>query len=333
MLRLFRNNLIGNLVWVVVFALAIKLLTVAFADLNTITITANSPLISPWLAALHGSTIGLYSSVIISFLLALVIGLVFNFLVNTKEVLYKPSYFPALFFFYLTHIFANQSLLSPQLIAAVFCLLLVYRFLSLDSRNITTTPFLDMGFFSAAAFCVLPETIFFIPALLIALIIAGYLSFKNFLLLLTGMTIPIYFLGIGYYLAEGNLSTYSQLFNFDFLSIDIERFSHFSWLDYGILGFIAFVLLLSFFDLQSNFSKNTIRTRRALQLLTFFLLAGLASIFFSTAPVNQSLTLVALPLAPYVSYYFLKTKKAFWRETLFSLFFIILIIAKIAESI
>lgn len=321
------------MVWVVVFALAIKLLTVAFADLSVIKISANSPLISPWLATLHSSTIGLYSSVIISFLLAVGIGLAFNFLVNTKEVLYKPSYFPVLFFFYLAHIFASQSLLSPQLIAAVFCLLLVYRFLSLDPRSIKTTPFLDMGFFSATAFCVLPETIFFVPALLIALIIAGYLSFKNFLLLLTGMSIPIYFLGIGYYLAEGDFSTYSQLFNFDFLNIDIERFSNISWLDYSILGFIGFVLLLGFFDLQGNFSKNTIRTRRALQLLTFFLLASLATIFFSTAPVNQSLTLVALPLSPFISYYFLKTKKAFWREMLFSLFFIILIIAKIAESI
>lgn len=321
------------MVWVVVFALAIQLLTIAFVSLNTITITANSPLVNPWLAALHSTTTGLYTSVIISFIVCLAIGLIFNSVVNTKEVLYKASYFPALFFFYLTHIFYNQSLLTPQLLAAIFCLLLVYRFLALDPRNIRTTPFLDMGFFSASAFCVLPETIFFVPALIAALIIAGYLSFKNFLLLLTGMAIPIYFLGIGYYLAEGDLSTYAQLFTFNFLSIDVERFSNFSTIDYSILGFIAFVLLLSVFDLQGNFAKNTIRTRRALQLLTFFLIGSLATVFFSTAPVNQSLTLIALPLSPFLSYYFLKTKKALWRETLFSLFFIILIIAKIADSI
>lgn len=332
MLRLFRNNLFGNLVWVVIFALAIKVLTVAFVSLENVSVTASSPLISPWLKGLHSGTAGLYISTILSFVLSLAIGLVFNAVVSANEVLYKQSYFPALFFFYLTHIFGSQTLLSPQLIAVIFCLLLVYRYLSLDPRNIKTTPFLDMGFFSAAAFCVLPETIFFIPALLIALIIAGYLTFKNFLLLLTGMTIPVYFIGIGYYLVQGNFDEYSKIFSFDFLSVDVSRFTNFSWADYSILGFIAFVLLLSVFTLLGNISKNTIRTRRALQLLTFFLIAGLASIFFSSSPVNQSLTLIALPLSPYLSYYFLKTKRAFWRETLFALFFIILIIAKIAMS-
>lgn len=317
------------MVWVVVFALAIQVFIIGVTNFAEIVIYSKSPLVSGWLATLHNTTTGTYISVVIAFILSLSIGLVFNSLINNNEVLFRQSFFPALFFFYLTHIFARQSLITPQLITVVFCLLLIQRFLSLDPRNIRTTPFLDMGFFASAAYCVLPESVFFIPALIIALVIAGYLTFKNFLLLLTGITIPLYFLGMGYFLAQGNLNTYWQIFSFDFLSFDIERFSHFSVLNYVVLGFIAFVLLISTFDLQSNIAKNTIRTRRALQLLSLFLIAGLASVFFGSSPVNQSLTLVALPLSPYLSYYFLKTKKAVWRETLFALFFIILIIAEL----
>lgn len=330
MLNLFRNKLFGNFVWVVLFALGIQALTIAFIDDSSLQVQASSPLLSPWLNSLHQSSNGVYISIAIAFIVTLGIGFTYNFIINANEVLFRQSVFPVLFFFYLTHLYGVQSLLNPQLLASIFCMLLVYKYLSLDPRNIKTTPFLDMGFFAAMAFCILPETIWFIPTLLIALIIAGYLNFRNFLLLLTGMSIPIYFLGIGYYLADGDWSNYSQFFTFDVLTFNIERFTNLSVIDYMILGYILFVLLLGLLTLQPNFAKNTIRTRRSQQLLLLFLVSGIVAVIFSPYPLSQSLTLLSLPVSIFLSYYFLKTKRAFWKETLFALFFIILIIAKIA---
>lgn len=292
-------------------------------------ITANSPLLSQWLPQLAQTSTGRYVSMAIMFAISLAVGFIYNQIMNNNEVLYRQSFFPVLFFFYLCHLFGEQNLLSPQLIASVFCLLLVYKFLSLDPRNIKTTPFLDMGFFMASAFCVLPETIVFFPALLLSLIVAGYLKIKNLLLLLTGCSIPLYFLWIGYFLA-GNTQAYYQLFSFDFFWFDAARFEQLAMLDFIALGFILFVLLISLMGLQTNFSKNTIRTRRAQQMLLFFLVSGVACVVFSTSPVKQSVTVLALPVSPFLSYYFLKTKKAWWKETLFALFFIIIIIAAVA---
>ncbi len=330
MLNLFRNKLFGNLVWVVLFALGIQALNIFFINSSTTTVFSSSPLLSSWLPAFHQNINGFYISIAIAFILSLSIGFVLNFLINDKEVLFRQSVFPAFFFFYLCHIYGVQNIITPQLLASIFCMLLVFKYLSLDPRNIKTTPFLDMGFFVASAFCILPESIWFFPSLIIALVVAGYLTFRNFLLLLTGMSIPIYFLAIGYYLVDGDWVNYAKFFNFDFLVFNIERFTSISVTDYMIWGYILFVLLIGLLTLQVNFSKNTIRTRRSQQLLLLFLLSGIAGVIFSSSPLNQSLTLLALPFSVFLSYYFLKTKRAFWRETLFALFFIILIIAKVA---
>jgi len=328
LLSLFRNKLFGNFVWVVVFALGIQVLGIVFINTSVLQVHVSSPLLSYWLGSLHQSSNGIYISMAITFVLTLCVGFAYNFIINTNEVLFRQSVFPVFFFFYLNHLYDVQNILNPQLLASVFCMLLVYKYLSLDPRNIKTTPFLDMGFFAAMAFCILPESIWFVPALLIALIIAGYLTFRNFLLLLTGMSIPIYFLAIGYYLADGDWSTYSQFFVFDAFVFNAERFVNISVMDYVLGGYILFVLLIGLLTLQPNFSKNTIRTRRSQQFLLLFLVSGIMSIIFSSSPLSQSITLLSLPLSVFLSYYFLRTKRAFWRETLFALFFIILIIAK-----
>lgn len=320
------------MVWVVLFAIGIQALLIAFIDSSTVQVYASSPLLNTWLQAFHQNTSGFYISLVIVFILSLVAGFSYNSVINNNEVLFRQSFFPALFYFYLTHLYGSQNLINPQFIASILCGLLVYKYLALDPRNIRTTPFLDMGVFISLAFCVLPESIFFLPTLIIALLLAGYLTFKNFLLFLTGLSIPLYFIGLIYFLLD-DWNSYLTLYNFDFLYFDMTRFVGFSWVDYTTWGYILFVLLISLLTLQPNIAKNTIRTRRAQQLLLLFLLSGIAGVVFSRSPVNQSLTLLALPLSPFLSYYFLRTKRAFWRETLFALFFIILIIAQIAVTI
>lgn len=328
MLNLFRNKLVVNLAWVVVFSIAIQVFWLFYLPQN-IALTSNSPLLKYWLPQFSTSSNSIYISLAIVFIGTLLVGFAYNQIINNNEVLFRQSFFPVLFFFYLCHLFGAQNLLSPQFLASIFLLLVIYKFLSLDPRNIKTTPFLDMGFFMAAAFCILPDTILFFPALLLSLIVAGYLRIKNFLLLLTGISIPLYFLWIGYFLA-GQTDDYYTLFNFDFLLFDAERFTHLSVYDSLALGFVGLVLLISLANLQGNFTKNTIRTRRSQQMLLSFLASGIACVIFSKAPVKQAFTMLALPLAPFLSYYFLKTKRPLWRETLFALFFIIAIIVAVA---
>ncbi len=328
MLNLFRNKLVVNLAWVIVFSIAIQ----AFWLFNLpqdITIVSNSPLLKYWLPQFSVAGSSLYISLAIVFIGTLLAGFAYNQIINNNEVLFRQSFFPVFFFFYLSHLFGVQNLLSPQFLASIFLLLVVFKFLSLDPRNIKTTPFLDMGFFMAAAFCILPNAILFLPALLLSLIIAGYLRIKNFLLLLTGLSIPIYFLWIGYYLA-GQTDVYYTLFEFDFLLFDKERFTQLSLYDSIALGYVGLVLLISLANLQGNFSKNTIRTRRSQQMLLSFLVSGIACVIFSKMPIKQAFTMLALPLSPFLSYYFLKTKRPLWRETLFALFFIITIIVAVA---
>lgn len=284
-----------------------------------------SPLLSGWLDGLHTSSTGLYISLAIVFVISLAVGFFYNYLVNEHEVLFKQTYLPVLFFFYFSHLFQEQSILTPHFFASLFILLIVYRYLSLDGRQPRTTPFLDMGFFTGMAFCLTPDTILFVPAILLALIASAYLTFKTFMLYVTGFIIPLYFLGIGYFLA-GQWEVYTIFFSTNVFAFDLQRLMINPY-HAAILGIAALVLLFSIAGLRDNYMKNTIRARKSQQMLFYMLLSALSAVVLSKAPVGQVFTFVALPLSPFVSYYFIKTKMGWFRESLFALLFVIIIIA------
>lgn len=313
---------------VIVFALAIALVHAYVALQAPIVVEARGLFMKDWLDALHATENGLYISMGISFLISLTCALFFNRMLNDAEVLYRQTYFPALFYFYFCNLFPVQSVITPHLLASVLLLLLVYKFFSLEKGVEKATPFLDMGFFSGLAFFFTPDTLLFIPALWIALTISGYLTFRRVMFYITGFSIPIYFIGLGSFLAD-KWGYFVEYFIYSHFTFDLNRFN-ISIEQMVLIGFIILVLMVSASRVAANFNKNTIRSRRSQQGMFFFMLSGLGVTLVSEVSVYQVFTLFALPLSPFIAYYFLKNKRRWMRETVFALFFIISIIALFA---
>lgn len=331
MLNLFRNNTFGGVAAVVVFSLLYLGLQYFFAPLPLPVHTGDGLFVKGWLQLLHSTQTGIYVSMGISFLLTLVMGFIFNSLINHYEVLFRQSYFPALFFVYFTHLFPGQGYLSAELLALFFVFLQISRYITLNTAGLSGTPFLDIGLLGGIAFFFSPDALFFIPAIFFGLAISGHLTFKVIVFLFTGFSLPVYFTGVVYYLTD-NWADFLGYFVYSHFAFAPQRFL-WPWQYLVVAGFVFTILFISLLGITANFNKNTIRSRRLQQGLLLFFICSLGPIILSTSPVYQSFTFMAIPISPFVSYYFLKTKKVFLRETLFALFFIISIIATFAYQL
>jgi hypothetical protein len=324
LLSLFRNKLAINIAWVVVFSALIQVLFWLWQS-PAPPVYYTSPLMAVWLEALHQTTGGVYISAALVFVLSLGVAFGFNYLINRQEILFRQTVFPVFFFFYYSHLFPQQNLLSPHFFSGILIVLIIYKYLALEARGTNTTPFIDMGFFTGLAYCISPDMLLFVPAIFLSLLASGYFSFKTLMLFVTGLFIPIYFLGIAFFLAD-EWPTFITIFTETTFTLDYTRFD----IDYyhiAILAITVVVLIAGISGLRSHYMKNTIRARKAQQMLAFFIVNGLCVVFCSKAPIEQSFTIVAAPLSVFVSYYFLLTKGAWIRQILFSLFILIIIIA------
>lgn len=328
MLSLFRNKLVVNLVWVVVFAVLLQVAHLFFSPAVP-QIYNTSPLLRGWLEQLNSE--GSYFSIAIVFVLTIALGLSYNYIVNEREVLFRHTYFPAFFYFYFTHAFYAQSFVTPHFLAGIFLLLVIHKYLSLEPGNRHTTVFIDMGLFTSAAFFLSPDTIIFVPAILLALLFSGYFSFKTLVLFFMGIIIPVYFLWLIFFLVN-KIDLFVEMFSFNSFTLDFSRLQPGPYYSaYAVI--VLVVLIISLAGLQANFYKNTIRARRSQQALMIFLAFGIGLIFCSKAPYQQTFTLLAAPLSAFSSYFFLKTGRPWLRESLFALFVISSIIAAIASQV
>jgi len=328
LLSLFRNKLVVNLVWVLAFAVLLQVAHLFFATAQP-EVYNTSPLLRGWMEQLN--TEGRYFSVAIVFVLTIALGLSYNYILNEREVLFRQTYFPVFFYFYFTHVFYAQGFVTPHFLAGIFLLLVIHKYLLLEPGNRHTTVFIDMGLFTSAAFFLAPDTILFIPAILLALLFSGYFSFKTLVLFFMGIIIPVYFLWVIFFLVN-KIELFVEMFTFDHFTFDISRLQPGPFYT-AFAVIVLVVLIISLAGLQSNFYKNTIRARRSQQALMVFLAFGLALLFCSKAPYQQTFTLLAAPLSAFSSYFFLKTGRPWLRETLFALFVISVIIAAIASQV
>lgn len=311
-IRFFKDNNISSLI-------ALPVLTVVVYALGFF---KNPPIISVDDAGPVYSWIMNYLktySRIFHFLLGLVllIAQVFylNHIVNKYEVLYKPSHLPSLMYIVCMSLFPSFLCLHPMLFVNLILLAVLELLFSVYKSDTGLSTIFNAGFLLAIA------TLFYIPSatllllIWVSLILLRPYAWRDWVISQIGFSTPFFFISI-YYLYMNELSVFwtkalkftdsHLLFSFVFN----ERY-------YFSLGVIACLLIISVMILQANFYKNFIRTRRYQQALGAFLILASSSFMLNTVVALYHFTIVAIPLSIFLGYYFLASKKKFWREVFF----------------
>lgn len=243
-------------------------------------------------------------------------SLLLNYIVNTKEVLHKRSFLPALWYSIFMSLLPGFLSINPGLLASGFVLLAFSQLLALYKSNSPLHIAFNAGFFFGIA------SLFYLPTFIdffllwIALLLLLPFSWRGFVTGLIGLLIPFFFASV-YYLWVDQLPVFLNELLWNNFSKSLQLHFAFMPSNWMGIGFLMILFALSLWTLQKNFFKNVIRTRNFQQLILMLFVLNLLSSFLAGKLDAFHFSLFALPLSVIISYYFLVLKKNWWGETIF----------------
>jgi hypothetical protein len=243
-------------------------------------------------------------------------------LVSKFEVLYKRSSLAALFYVVLMSLFAETRELHPVILVNGILLLVLDRGFSLYKTETPMRLVFDLGVSLAVA------SLFYFPCIIIfigyglGMILLRPFAWREWMIGFIGFFLPYFYTALyffwtdrlGYFFSEIIFPHFRLDFTFPFSPGGYQATA---------LVFLAFLFFMSLWTLQSHFYKNVIRTRIYQQLMLIFLLVAGLSFLFAREVYLWHFTLLAIPLATFIAYYFLANKKTWWLEFLFIAFILL----------
>lgn len=243
-------------------------------------------------------------------------ALLVNYITASHAVLYKESLLPAVFFVILNSLYPQQLFLSPQILANTFIILLLFRLCYLYESNIPLLLVFDAGIYLGIGLLLSYDLIIYLPFILISVLYMTSFNFRYWLVAIIGIILPIYFLGVIFYLTD-HLKDLISSFNYSynknyFNALDITLKQSLIWI------VIIPVFFLSSFDIQNNFFRNKVKTRR-IQLVVFIMsVFGVISVFAENHSFVFGLCFLSVAVSIILANFFISDKKKVLKELIFA---------------
>lgn len=252
---------------------------------------------------------------ILGLIMVIVQAMIFNVVLIRHKAFNQNTYVPSLMYVVLMMGMEDYVTLSPQLMGLTFVLLTSgLTFKLIEGRRRNDEDFLKIGLFTGFSILFYPLYLFFLFPVIIALLFFTNSAIRRYLLLLTGIFIPLLLTWFKFY-------WYGQLrelyFNLDFLFMPGNDFSLLTWKDLLLILVIPlFFLLYSFFRIlqSTSFINYQVRLQKYyFQYLTF----GILIILFDYHLASHILIVFVPVMAFFISHLFLMIRKTFYSEVLF----------------
>lgn len=249
----------------------------------------------------------LNTSKVVSFLLSSALvatsALLLNQLVIQHEILFKRNYYPAFFYALLCSLFPEYVYVSPGLVINFFMILAMSRLFELYKAPHPTDAIFLAGMLCGLTLLFSPTYGVMLVYLLLGLFFFRNFHYKEFFAALLGFVLPV-FMGITLnYIANGVfVPAYVSFPNFEVRNIV-------GYLLYSPLLLVFVLLILSSLRVLRNFWRNTIKTRRIIQLLYVYLVLTVFLLFTGNEEPLQESILMILPVAILSAHYFTTINK------------------------
>ncbi len=313
MLNLFRQN--SLLAGIMLFVLTVLLRLPAFTTMPKYEFIQNAPfarLTFGFIAALPNAYLW---SFIIATALVFLQAMFINYIVYSQSILYKNTFMPGLFYILLNSFFIQQTELTPQLISNTFVLLLLQRLCYLYESKNPLLVVLDTGLYLGVGILFNYDLLLFLPFILISVIIFTSFNLRYLIVSVLGICIPLYFTGIYFYVTN----RYDELLLYIVQSFEYKQLKPIetNWVRLLPWVIILPVTVVSVFNLQQNFFRNKVKTRRIIQSIYLMLFFGIAGLFFENVNYLYALVYLSVPTSIVVAYYFISDKRFLLKEVLF----------------
>jgi len=242
----------------------------------------------------------------------------FNMVLNKHEVLYKQTWIPALMYLLLAGLVPPFLGVHPLLFVNSLLIPVIDRLFSLYKNNSPMPLAFDGAFLLSIA------ALFYLPAAALllfyftGLLILRPFSWREWMVTLIGMTLPFFF-ALLYYFVNDDLYGFCQRVFVSGIKkeIDLEHFFNARYSPSIIV--VGMLFLLSLLRVQANYFKNVNKTRLIQQLMILMIPVCLLSVLVAPDESLFRFNSLPIPLALYISYFFISGRKRWTGEVLFLL--------------
>lgn len=316
MISIFRDKSIITIFSLIIVAILFHL-HIFFVPIK-INYCENSGVLS-WLFIKY---LNVYNATIISiiYLLLLIIQSIrVNVFLNSSKMFSKTGYTTAFAFILLTAMFTNAFAFSPSIVAISLINWIFYNALKLYNTTEPKKLLFNVGFVACISSVLYTPIILVVVGLLIALIILRPFRITEWLIFLFGLVAPLYLIFSGLFLFD-SIYVYKNFIpkiQFHF-SISTEP-----W----ILFRLCVITLLSFVGLLTWYPNNNrmvIQTRKSWTvMLIFFILLLVGTMFFNSNNFQPEI-ICLIPMAAFISNFFLYPRRTILINLLIILSLIII---------
>ncbi len=248
----------------------------------------------------------------LGFILLFAQALLFNKVINTHNLLGKPSFLPGLLYIVCTSFADTLGGFSPVLLVNFVLIWLLNQFLSSYRKPDARDLIFDMGLLIGLGTILYAPFILFLLIVWVGLLIFRSFNWREWAMALLGLATVAFFLAF-YYYWNGQLSNWLSYWQLSRTANPISK------LPSLVLMVIALIGILGLIQLRANFFRSIVHIRKSFQLLSaLFGVVILSSVLAYGIQLNHYV-LATVPLSVLLSYYFMHASKAWIYESLFIL--------------
>ncbi len=320
MIQIIRNRGIGGIILGLIVIIISKIFFAPVPDFPQVTYT-------PLFTALKSATSYIPN-------LDLILGVAFlilqatllTYILNYHNVTNERSFFPFILYVLLACIYNEQFYLNPASFLNFFLLIIIERLLRLqDVGKNPGSLFLDIGTLIGVSLLFSKEAIFYIPFIIIGIIIIYTYSMNNISILLLSTFIVIFITACVYFIL-GKFQIFGSFFSFTPIYMGIN-FSH--WQDRFFILFILILVIsaVSYFHYQFSNNKISNKSRRFAIVFALIWTAGILVILFQELNLWCNTALSVIPITVFATNFFQDRKGSDWFK---NLVFIVIILGVIS---
>lgn len=281
--------------------------------------TSHPPIFS-WINSLVYFLLGgsVLAQVFASTVFVWISSLLFNSLLSRIEAFKSKSYVPGAMFILLSCTSFEFYSLSPQLVATPFLLLSLGFSLPLLRSEASFDRLFFSGLFFSFSSAIYIQTIYILPFYLLFLLLGASAKPNQIVWWLTSFIFFWLILASNYWLKS------ESWFFFDSMAYALgEVFTRSFWelrIYFAIFSPILFLLIIAVMNLlfRMRFLNYHVRIQRSFLALSLFILL---SIPFQRTLSFYGFYFLTIPIAYFLSQYFLELKRSFWNEFIFMVLF------------
>ncbi|MCE2740207.1 MAG: DUF6427 family protein [Sphingobacteriales bacterium] len=247
-------------------------------------------------------------------------ALLINYITGSHDILYKGSVMPGLFFVLLNSIYPEQLLLSPQLLANTFIILLLHRLCYLYESDRPLFLVFDAAILLGIGLLLDYDLIIYLFFILLSVLFMTAFNLRYWLAAIFGIIIPSYFLGVYFFLTD-QLGDFLISFQYSISKSYLNPIG-ITWIESLIWFIIIPIFVFSTLSLQLNFLRNKVKTRRIQVIILLLQVFGVISVLAQNQMYVFGLAFLSVSLSVIMANYFIRSKRKLLKDILFLLLLI-----------